>query len=175
MAKTSGGTRNVPTGSKAHQKRIDEVKRMKESGLYSSVKMYNTGWVAVEKSGSKHSRVEVEASIHLARKGYKVTLTDEGGQLKSPDGKIFNFVYEQRTPNKSLGAKGVQKAIEHARKKVTANQNIDVALIYDKYRRFKREDVEEGIALYEKHNKHRFKRIIIVSSDGNIHIHKHND
>lgn len=175
MAKTSGGVRNVSKGSTAHKNRINEVNMMKASGNYSAVKMFNTGWVAIEKSNRKHSRPEVEAAIHLARKGYKVTLIDEGGQLKSPDGKIFNFVYEQRTPKDALGSKGVQKSIEHARKKVTADQNIDVALIYDKYRRFNRKDVEEGIVLYEMYNRHRFKKIIIVSSNGNIHIHKHND
>ena len=175
MAKTSGGVRNVPVGSKAHQNRINEVKMMKASGNYSAVKIFNTGWIAIEKSSRKHKRDEVEAAIHLARKGYKVTLTDEGGYATSPDGKIFKFVYEQRTPTLATGAKGVKGAIQHAREKVTQTQNIDVALIYDKYRRFNRKDIEDGIKLYEKNNKHRFKRIIVVSANGNIHIHIHND
>ena len=93
--------------------------------------------------------------------------------MKSPDGKIFNFVYEQRTPKEAAGAKGIQKSIEHARKKVTADQNIDVALIYDKYKRFNRKNIEDGIKLYEKNNKHRFKRIIVVSANGNIHTYTH--
>ena len=121
------------------------------------------------------SRSEIEATIHLARKGYKVTLIDEKGYTKSPDGQIFNFVYEQRTPKEASGAKGVKGAIQHAREKVTDTQNIDVALIYDKYKRFNRKDIEDGIKLYEKNNKHIFKRIIVVSANGNIHTHIHND
>lgn len=175
MAKSSGGVRNVSIGSKAHNNRIAEVALLKASGKYSSVKMFNTGLVAIEKSTTQHKREEIEASIHLARKGYKVTLTDEGGHLKSPDGKIFNFVYEQRTPKEASGAKGVKGAIQHARKKVTPDQNIDVALIYDKHRRFNRKDIEDGIKLYEENNYHRFKRIIVVSANGNVHTHIHND
>ena len=175
MAKTSGGVRNVPKGSVAHQNRINEVNMMKASGNYSAVKMFNTGWVTIEKSNRKHSRPEIESAIHLARKGYKVTLIDEKGYIKCPDGKIFNFVYEQRTPILASGANGVKGAIQHAREKVTQTQNIDVALIYDKHKRFNRKDIEDGIKLYEKNNKHRFKRIIVVSANGNIHTHIHND
>ena len=49
MDKTSGGVRNVPKASNAHNNRITEVSQMKASGNYSSVKMFNTGWVTIEK------------------------------------------------------------------------------------------------------------------------------
>lgn len=175
MAKSKGGVRNVPRGSKTHINRMTEIEQMKASGIYSSVKLFNTGWVAIEKSKSQHSRDEIEAAIHLAKTGYNVTLTSEDGSLKSPDGKIFKYVYEQKTPVGKKGSDGVMKSIEHAREKVTPSQTIDVALIYDKHKRFTRKDIEEGIISYEKHNRHRFKRIIVVSANGNIHIHKHND
>ena len=39
----------------------------------------------------------------------------------------------------------------------------------------KRQPAGGGHPKYEHYNKYRFKQIIVVSSNGNIHRHKHND
>ncbi len=171
MAKQSGGVRNVHAGGGAHKSRMDEVAKMRASGRYSSVEMAvnGTGWVAIEKSKAKHKPEEIEAARHLADKGYKVTLGDESGSVTVPDGRLFSATFEQKTPE-ARGIKGVNKALEHAKKKRT-----DVAVIYDKHRIYSRQQMEDGIKHYEPHNKFRFKKIIVVGASGNVHVHTHND
>lgn len=172
MAKSAGGVRNVSVGSTAYKSRLAEVVAMKASGKYSSVEMANngTGWVAIEKSPKKHKPEEIEAAHHLANKGYKVTLTNEAGSNVVKEGKIFKASFEQRTPT-AEGEKGVNKALEHAKKK-----DADIAVIYDKYRTYNRTEIEAGIRRYESFNKkHRFKKIIVVGSTGNVHVHTHNN
>ncbi len=173
MAKSSGGVRNVPVGSTAYNNRLAEVAEMRASGKYSSVEMSEngTGWVAIEKSSAKHKPEEIEAAHHLADKGYKVTLTDEAGSEVVKDGKLFTASFEQRTPTAS-GSKGINKALEHAKKK-----GADVAVIYDKHRTYNRSEVEAGIRQYESYasNKYRFQKIIVIGSTGNVHVHKHNN
>jgi len=172
MAKMSGGVRNVSAGGAAHNNRIAEVARMRASGKYSSVEMAEkgTGWVAIEKSTAKHKPEEIEAARHLANKGYKVTLTSEAGNKVVKDGDLFTASFEQRTPT-AKGAKGVNNALEHAKKKGT-----DVAVIFDKHRTYNLSEIEAGIRLYESfsNNKHRFKKIIVIGSTGNVHVHRHN-
>lgn len=173
MAKQSGGVRNVAAGSAAYNSRLNEVAQMRASGKYSSVEMAEngTGWVAIEKSPAPHKPEEIEAAHHLANKGYKVTLTSEAGNEVVKDGDLFSASFEQRTPT-AKGAKGINKALEHAKAKRT-----DIAVIYDKHRTYNRCEVEAGIRRYEgfSSNKHRFKKIIVIGSNGSVHVHAHND
>lgn len=170
MAKTSGGVRNVPVGSTAYNNRLAEVAAMRASGKYSSVEMAEngTGWVAIENSSTKHKPEEIEAARHLADKGYKVTLTDESGSKVVKDGDLFTASFEQSTPT-AKGEKGVNKALEHVKKK-----GVDVAVIYDKHRTYNRAEIEAGIRRDESYNKYRFTKIIVVGSTGNVHVHTHN-
>lgn len=169
MAKTSGGVRTYRQGSSTYRKRQAEVETMRQSGKYSSVEVgKGGGYVAIEKSTAKHKPEELEAARILAEKGYKVTLKDEGGQVRTPDGYLFSASFEQRTPTKD-GANTIRNALFHARDK-----RANVALIYSKGGVFSRESVEQGIRLYEDANSYRFKRIIVVSDKGNVHRHKHN-
>lgn len=172
MAKTSGGNRSLTNGSREYSRRQKEVGEMRASGKYSSVKMSEKGggYVAIEKSKFPHKPEEIEAAHFLADKGYKVILKDEGGDMKTPDGYIFSFTFEQRTPESAKGEKGFNKALEHAKVK-----RADVALVYDKYDLYTKDDAKSGVLRYERHNSHRFKRIIVVSARGNIHVHKHNE
>lgn len=171
MAKSAGGVRNVAAGSTAYNNRVKEVAEMRASGRYSSVEMAEngTGWVAIEKGNARHKPEEIEAAHHLADKGYKVTLGDETGSVTVPDGRIFSATFEQKTPE-AKGSKGVNKALEHAKKK-----RADIAVIYDKHRLYDRRTVEDGIRHYETHNRFRFQKIIVVGSSGNVHVHTHND
>ena len=83
-------------------------------------------------------------------------------------GKIFKISYEQHTPEGST-YQNMNKALEHAKKK-----NADIAVVYMKYNKHTRESVESGVIEYERLNNYRFNRILIVTKDGKIHIHKHN-
>lgn len=190
MAKSSGGVRNVPMGSTAYNNRLKEVAEMRASGKYSSVQMApnGTGWIAIENSTRTHSKEEIEAATHLANAGYKVTLTNESGHVETPDGKMFNYSYEQSTPSTKSGEEGAKECIDHAASKIRSHWakhhkepgykplKIDVAVIYDKHNRFTRTDIENGLRAYEKSEKRiRYKKVIVISSKGHIHVHKHND
>lgn len=175
MAKTSGGVRPVTANrSSAYVGRKREAAAMAESGLYSLVEFSQRGggYVAVEKGRTIHKPEELQAAKILSDKGYKIILKDETGQMKTPDGYTFKYSYEQRTPGPKVTNRenNINKALEHARDKKS-----DVALIYDKNNVHDRNSVESGIKRYEAVNGYRFKKIIVVSSRGNIHVHKHND
>lgn len=169
MAKTSGGVRTYRQGSSTYRKRQTEVAAMRASGRYSFVEMgKGGGWLAIERSTTRHKPEELEAARILADKGYKVTLKDEGGQIRTPDGRIFSTSFEQRKPTKD-GANTIRNALFHAR-----NKGADVAVIYSKNHAFTRESVENGIKLYEQSHDYRFKRIIVVANNGNVHRYRHN-
>lgn len=171
MSKTTGGVRNVKPGGKAYRNRIAEIAKMRSSGKYSSVRMADkgTGYVAIECSSARHKPEEIEAAMHLANKGYKVVLKDEGGSVRTPDGYIFKVSFEQKTPNAS-GAKSVNNALEHAKVK-----GAKIAVIYDKFHKYDRQIVESGILRYEGFNRYRFDRILVIGPTGRVHIHKHNN
>ena len=170
MAKVSGGTRILKSGSKEYKNREKEVADMLASGKYSSVTMSEKGggYVAIEKSSAKHKVEEIEAANILANKGYKVILKDEVSDIKTPDGYLFKASFEQRTPQKD-GFRNVNKNLEHAKFK-----NAEISVIYDKYNKYNRKDIDEGIKYYESVNKYRFKEIIVITQDERVHKHKHN-
>lgn len=169
MAKASGGTRKLKHGSREYRKRQDEIKAMQENGKYSSVTMgTHGGYLAIEKSKARHKIEEIKAGKILADNGYKVILKDEMGQVKTPDGYIFNASFEQRTPTKD-GSNTIRNALFHAKAK-----NAQVAVIYSKGPAFTRNSVDNGLKLYEQATERRFERIIVVVDNGHIHIHKHN-
>ncbi len=170
MAKAYGPDRMLEKYQRPHSDVVKMVETMRSSGNYTTVERTSAGGIfAIEKGKARHKAEEIEAGRHMADKGYHVTLKDETGFVKTPDGKIFSFTFEQRTPQ-SNSARSVLKALEHARAKPA-----DVAVIYDKYAVYNRKIVEQGISLYEEYIKnYRFKRIIIISKAGNVYEHKHN-
>ncbi len=169
MAKTSGGVRTYRQGSSTYRKRQAEVAAMRASGRYSSVEMgEGGGWLAIERSTTRHKPEELEAARILADKGYKVILKDEAGSEKTVDGYLFTASFEQRTPTGST-AQNFKKALGHA-----TDKNADVLVAYMKGNGHTRKSVEDGIRKFEQHNSKRFKQIIIVAENGKIHRHKHN-
>ena len=173
MAKTSGGVRKLKTGSREYSARMLEVQRMKDSGLYSSVEFSEKGggYVAIEKSSMKHTAEELEAAGFLADNGYKVILLNEAGSITTPDGYVFTYSHEQITPEGST-SENILQSLRHAKSK-----KADVALLYMKHNRHTRKTVEDGIKEFERVNQksgYRFKQILIVTPDGRIHKHKHN-
>lgn len=176
MTKKRGSGRQIKANSSEWRKRVAEIGSMRESGKYSSVEMgKNGGYLAIEKGKAKHKPEEIEAGKILADKGYKVILKDETGEVTTPDGYIFSSLFEQRTPDKAKGAKGFEGVLKHSFDKVLKGTKIEVPVVYDKYGRFSKKDVEEGIKLFEQHKRVRFKEIIVISSRGRIHVHHHNN
>ncbi|MBQ9312187.1 MAG: hypothetical protein IJ213_03975 [Bacteroidales bacterium] len=170
MAKVSGGTRVLKRGSREYNKRKEEVYQMQKSGKYSSVKMTDRGgYVAIEKSRAKHKAEEIEAAEILANKGYKVILKDEAGDVRTPDGYLFKVSFEQRTPQGD-GFKNVNNCLKHARDK-----RVEISVIYDKYHKYHRKDIEKGLQYYESISGYRFKEIIVIAQDGKIYKHEHNN
>ena len=170
MAKQSGGTRMLTAGTKNYNNRKSKVEEMKASGLYSSVTFMEDGggYVAIQKSKKKHKQDEIDAANLLAKKGYEVILKDESGEDSTVEGYLFSLSYEQRTPIHD-GANTIRNALFHGRDK-----KADIAVIYSKNHVFTRESVDEGLKLFEDASVHRFKKIIIIADNGNIHIRVHN-
>lgn len=180
MPKAYGGTRGAMPGTAEYKNRQSEVDTLRQSGKYSSVEFFENsgGYLAVEHSERKHKPEEIEAATYLAEAGYKVTLVDEHGKAKTPDGKVYTFTYEQKTPQKqgtTEAAESVRKCMTHA-----VSKSADIALIYDKHENYHRADIEAGISLFENGNErlnpnpYRFKKIIVVDKGGRVYEHVHN-
>lgn len=182
MGRNSGGVRGTRPGTSDYMARMSEVEKMRLSGLYSSVEFIekNGGYLAFEKSNRLHKPEEIEAARYMANSGYKVILKSEDGSVTTPDGYVFSMTYEQKTPKREANTPGdnsVRRAMMHARKK-----NAEVVVIYDKYESYHREDIENGIRLFEngdggklKASAYRFKIIIVVDNAGRVYEHNHND
>lgn len=169
MAKDYGGDRMVEQHAQPYADVKKKVEEMRASGKYSEVEMTSNGGIyAVEKGKARHKPEEKEAAKHMAKAGYQVTLKDETGDVKTPDGHLYSFTFEQRTPT-TKGARSVMKALEHAKSKPA-----EIAVIYDKHYVYHRETIEQGLSLYEQFNSYRFKRIIVISKSGNVYEHSHN-
>ena len=177
MVKLSGGSRTLTGGSREYGRREVEFNQLMHSGRYSDgyFSKKGGGYVLVEKSTMSHSADEIEAARYMADKGYIVTLTDESNKgkdakVKTPDGKIFDTTFEQRTPDgKQNTPENIRSALRHGRDKRS-----DMVVIYQKQGKHHRSDVEKGIRMYESQSRHRFKQIIVVTKDGRIHRHRHN-
>ena len=169
MAKDFGEDRMVEQYRQSSADVAAKAKEMRDSGLYSEVTTTkDRGLFAIEKGKAKHKPEEIEAGKYMAKAGYQVTLKDETGYVTTPDGFVYSFTYEQRTPTK--GGKSFKYALDHAEKK-----GAKVAVIYDKHQVYHRQDVENGIKQFENHKKYRFERIIVVSKSGNVYEHSHNE
>lgn len=169
MAKDFGEDRMVEQYRQSSADVAAKAKEMRDSGLYSEVTTTKDGGIfAIEKGKAKHKPEEIEAGKYMAKAGYQVTLKDETGYVTTPDGFVYSFTYEQRTPTK--GGKSFKYALDHAEKK-----GAKVAVIYDKHQVYHRQDVENGIKQFGNHKKYRFERIIVVSKSGNVYEHSHNE
>lgn len=170
MSKEFGTDRLVDKYRQPHAEVARKVAGMRASGNYSVVERTPAGGIfAIENGKARHKPDEMEAGRHMANAGYQVTLKDETGDVRTPDGHVFSFTYEQRTPTKAGGAHSVVKSMEHAKKKPA-----EVAVIYDKHHVYNRTIIEHGIELFERHNRYRFKRVIVISKSGNVYEHSHN-
>lgn len=152
-----------------------EVESMRRSGKYESVwvSLKGLGWVAIERSPMKRSTDEILAAHYMADVGFQVILKNEAGQAITADGFIFSFAFEQKTPYKK-SFEGIYKALRHARNKSTPHLPIDVAVIFDKFGHYTKQDIEAGIKEYERNHRTRFRGIIFISKTGKVKVFRHN-
>lgn len=177
MVKLSGGSRTLTGGSREYSRREVEFNQLMHSGRYSDgyFSKKGGGYYLIEKSSASHKPEELEAARYMADKGYIVTLKDESNKdkepnVKTPDGRVFNATFEQRTPDgRQNTSDNIRSALRHGRDK-----HSDMVIIYQKHGKHSRQAVEQGIRMYEEKSSHRFKQIIVVTKDGRIHRHKHN-
>ena len=152
-------------------------------------------WVIFQKghnhsSKDKDADAEIEAAKALADAGIDIILTPEGngyemyatnvkmkkdGALiyKYAEGKMSTLTFEQKTPTniEREAASSVRMAINHANSKKAS-----IALIYDKHALFHREDIENGMRLYQA-KYHAWetkgvKAVMVVNSKGQVYEHQ---
>lgn len=188
MAKSSGGTRVVrPTsGTRTENYKIFQ-NEMAMSDVNSNQSYFSkkSGGYVIGMQGRKSDEAEFEAAKAMADDGMLVVMTPEGGvKFRSgktkkgdyvyADGLVNGYSYEQQTKNptafdsESL-SKSVDGALKHARDK-----HAQIPLIYDRYGKFHRGDIENGLKRFEDRSSYRFKAIIVVDKKGNVWEHTHN-
>ena len=188
MPKASGNTRVVRPTSKTRTQSYKDYIDGISSGLYDVElsKFYKTkgGFLLVSKE-RKYDDNEYKAAEAMAKDGLIVKLTPEGkiefstgrtnnGDPVYADGLVNGYSYEQQTKNplnsdKESLEKSVDGAIKHA-----YDKRAEIPLIYDRYARFHRDDIEAGLKRFEERNQYRFKAILVVDKHGNVWEHRHN-
>lgn len=132
---------------------IDPIDKHRQSGFC----------FVVENSRAKHKPEELEAARFMADKGYIVTLTDEAGNVKTPDGKIFRASFEQSTPEGD-SVNNFNKCLNHAKEKPGAT----AAVVYQKKGRHTKETIRQAINSYSEHNTKKLD-VYTITKDGRIH------
>ncbi len=165
MVKLSGGSRSLKGGSREYSRREVEFHQLMNSGRYSSGYFSDKGggYYIVENSRAKHKPEELEAARFMADKGYIVTLTDEAGSVKTPDGKIFRASFEQSTPEGD-SVNNFNKCLNHAKEKPDAT----AAVVYQKKGRHTKETIRQAIKSYSEHNNKKLD-VYVITRDGRIH------
>lgn len=181
MAKASGGTRSINKTTKSideNRREYDKYMLQKDVSRENSYFSEKTGAYVISYKGrnAQTADVEKEAAKILADNGYIVEMTPESGDLyitnyikgkpKYADGKISGVLYEQKTPHPTTDdlASSVNNAIEHAMSK-----KANVAVIYDKYASYHRNDIKDGIERFNENHNYKFKGIITINAKGEIH------
>ena len=127
-----------------------------------------------------YNQEEYQAATIAALNGYQVTLTPEKGKEfvlasykgkdKYGDGRVASFSYEQKTPKPESKLQddldsSIDSAINHAKTK-----GASVALIYDRYSSFHRDNIDRGMKRYIKANKKSIhqtvKWVLVVNNKG---------
>lgn len=132
---------------------IDPIDKHRQSGFC----------FVVENSRAKHKPEELEAARFMADKDYIVTLTDEAGDVRTPDGSVFSAEFEQSSP-KGDSVNNFKNCLEHARDKPRAT----AAVVYMRDAGHTKAIVKAGIEKYREHNSQPL-RVYVVTKDGRIH------
>lgn len=187
MAKASGSTRIVQPSTAGKASNLADFNSRMSTGLYdvskSSISATSGAYVAYM-TGHNYFPEETEAARFLANAGFNVVLTPEGdgyeiyatnvkkGKHKYSEGTVSQITFEQATPKSIVDTAEttIKGAIKHANKKRS-----NIALIYDKYSLFHREDIENGMKAYQKSDKawqKKVKAVLVVNSKGEVWEHQ---
>lgn len=183
MAKASGSTRKVTPSTKSRQTTISDFNEAMNSGQYDKNLSYlpeNGSGSMLYQIGHNYHIEEIEVGRALADKGYRVVLTPEGvvayatafkkdGTPKYAEGTISGILYDQKTAESNLtnAINNVDNAIVHAREK-----GASIALIYDKYGKMHRTDIEEGMKKYQRFARiNDIKAVLVMDKNKNLYEH----
>ena len=187
MAKAFGNTRIVQPSTAGKAANLADFNNRMASGLYdaskSSVSPVSGAYVAYM-TGHNYFTEEMEAAQFLANAGFNVVLTPEGngyeiyatnvkkGNYKYSEGTVSQITFEQATPKSMINTAEttIKNAIKHANTK-----HSNIALIYDRYSLFHREDIEKGMKEYQKSDKawqKKVKAVLVVNSKGEVYEHQ---
>lgn len=187
MAKANGHTRIVQPSTANKAENYSDFSVRMATGLYDSDKSYvsdRSGAYMAYMKGHEYHEEEIEAARYLADSGFNVILTPEGdgfevyatnvknGKHKFSEGTVSLITYEQKTPDRvdTTVEVAVKNAIKHANTKRS-----QIALIYDKYSLFHRDDIENGMKLYQQKDKawrNKVKAVLVVNSKGEVYEHQ---
>lgn len=183
MSKASGSTRIVTPSAKSRSETISEFNAAMNSGQYNTELSYlpesGSGSMLYQHGHNYHIE-EIEVGRALADKGYRVVLTPEGivayatafkrdGTPKYAEGTISGILYDQKTAESNLtnAVNNVDNAIVHAREK-----GASIALIYDRYGKMHRNNIEEGMKKYQRFaNTNDIKAVLVVDKHKNLYEH----
>lgn len=186
MSKASGSTRYVNPSTQNRSQSVSDFKNALSSGKYNTELSYlpptGSGSMLYQNGHNYHIE-EIEVGRALADKGYKVILTPEGieayataftkdGRPKYSEGTISGILYDQKTTESNVTnfTNNVDHAIKHARDK-----GAEVALIYDRYGKMHRQDIENGMKKYKKYDKtDKIKAVLVMDKDLNLYEHQFN-
>lgn len=182
--KVSGGTRLVKPSTQSRVQSVSDFNNAMKSGDYDIDLSYlppiGNGTMLYQRGHNFHIE-EVEVGRALANKGYKIILTPEGieayataftkdGRPKYSEGKISGILYDQKTVESNVTnfINNVDNAIKHAHDKGS-----EIALIYDRYGKMHRNDIENGMSKYKKYDKtNKIKAVLVVDKNGNLYEHQ---
>ena len=182
MAKASGGTRNYSGNTKVLQTRRNEFDGLMYSGFYDIVRSYfdsSGGFVATHKD---HNEVEdpnidreKDASLFLAKKGYKIYLDSELATIEfepHKDGRIYKLPMDIKTINEN-GKYTIKRQLEKASK-----QDVKVVVLFQNNPLVDKNYVKDQIygenGFIQKSPKKALEKIdwiIVVGSNGHVHRH----
>lgn len=183
MGKASGSTRIVNPSTESRQETVAGFNAAMASGKYDRELSYlpdHGSGSMLYQFGHNYHIEEIEAGRALADNGYRVVLTPEGivayatafkrdGTPKYAEGTISEMVYDQRTTASNVQnvVNNVDNAIVHAREK-----GASIALLYDRYGKMHRGDIEAGMQKYKAFAKQDdIKAVLVVSKDGKVYEH----
>lgn len=164
--KQVGGSRTLTSGSRTYNAREQEFRDAMATGNYTSDSYFSKnggGYVLVEKSPASHKPDEFEAARFMADKGYKITLKDEAGDVRTPDGYVFSAGFEQSSP-KGDSVNNFKNCLEHARNKPGAT----AAVVYMRDAGHTKATIQAAIEKYREHNSKHLS-VYVVTKDGRIH------
>ena len=184
MSKASGSTRYVNPSTQNRSQSVSDFKNALSSGKYNTELSYlpptGSGSMLYQNGHNYHIE-EIEVGRALADKGYKVILTPEGieayataftkdGRPKYSEGTISGILYDQKTTESNVTniVNNVDNAIKHAHDK-----GAEIALIYDRYGKMHRQDIENGMKKYKKFDTTgRIKAVLVMDKNKNLYEHQ---